>query len=144
MFEIMREYVRLNKIENAVFVNCGAYSSTGELKFEEDFQTGSSKISREGATLIRVTSIDDMLQGEKATFIKMDIEGAEMEALIGAKETIEKYNPRLAISVYHKVDDLWEIPYYILTHYTWYQIYLRHYALTTNETVMYAVSNNGK
>lgn len=141
MFEIMREYVRLNKIKNAVFVNCGAYSSTGELRFEEDFQTGSSRILEEGASLVRVTSIDDMLKGEKATFIKMDIEGSEMEALIGAKKTIEGYRPRLAISIYHKEDDLWEIPYYILTHYPWYQIYLRHYAPTTNETVMYAVAD---
>lgn len=139
MFEIMKEYVQLNKMENTIPVNCGAYSYTGELKFREDFLTGSSRITEEGETVICVVSIDDMLQGEKVTFIKMDIEGAEMDALIGAQNTIKKYRPRLAISIYHKADDLWEIPFYILSHYPWYKIYLRHYALTTNETVMYAI-----
>lgn len=139
MFEIMKEYAKIKKIKNAIPVNCGAYSFTGELRFKEDSSTGSSAISETGETLIQAVSIDDMLGGDEATFIKMDIEGAEMEALIGAKKTIEKYNPRLAISVYHKEDDLWEIPYYILSEYPGYQIYLRHYSLTTNETVMYAV-----
>jgi methyltransferase, FkbM family len=139
MFEIMKEYAALNKMDHVVPIQSGAYSFTGELRFEEDSATGSSRITEAGETVIRVVSIDDMLKGEKATFIKMDIEGAEMEALLGAKKTIEKYKPRLAVSVYHKADDLWEIPYYVLSHYPTYKIYLRHYALTTNETVMYAV-----
>lgn len=79
-----------------------------------------------------------MVGSDNVTFIKMDIEGAEMEALEGAQKTIERCKPKLAISIYHKEDDLWEIPYYILKKYPWYKIYIRHYALTTNETVMYA------
>ena len=85
-----------------------------------------------------VVSIDDMVGDDKVTFIKMDIEGAEMEALEGAKQTIERNRPKLAISIYHKEEDLWEIPFYILSKYPWYKIYMRHYTLTTNETVLYA------
>mgnify|MGYP002517000463 FL=1 len=79
-----------------------------------------------------------MVGDDKVTFIKMDIEGAEMEALEGAKRTIKKNRPKLAISIYHKEDDLWEIPYYVLSRYPWSKIYMRHYSLTTNETVLYA------
>lgn len=138
MFEIMKEYVQLRKLKNVVPVNCGAWSSTCELRFKEDAATGSSKIVESGKTLINAISIDEMLHGERASFIKMDIEGAEMPALIGAEKTIQKYKPKLAISIYHKEDDLWEIPYYILTKYPYYKMYIRHYDYTTNETVMYA------
>lgn len=139
MFSIMKEYSRLKNMRNVESVNSGAYSFSGKIKFKEDSSTGSSRIDVEGNAIISVISIDEMLQGEKATFIKMDIEGAEMEALEGTRNTITKYKPRLAVSIYHKECDLWEIPYYILIHYPWYKIHVRHYALTTNETVMYAV-----
>ena len=86
------------------------------LNFLENSALASSKIvdKNQGKIQIKAVSIDEMLAGERASFIKMDIEGAEMPALIGAQKTIEKYKPKLAISIYHKEDDLWEIPYYIL------------------------------
>ena len=138
MFEIMKEHMLLKKVKNVVPVNGGAYSFSGTLRFSEDSLTGSSRISEDGEKEIKVISIDDMVGSDNVTFIKMDIEGAEMEALEGAQKTIERCKPKLAISIYHKEDDLWEIPYYILKKYPWYKIYIRHYALTTNETVMYA------
>lgn len=138
MFSIAKEYSRLNNMEDIEILNSGAYSFCGEIRFQNDSSTGSSKIDENGNGVIHVISIDEMLRGEKATFIKMDIEGAEMEALKGAERTIKKYKPKLAISIYHKESDLWEIPYYILTHCPWYRIHIRHYALTTNETVLYA------
>lgn len=138
MFQIMKEYISLRRIEKAIPVNRGAYSISGTLKFSEDSSTGSSRINESGENDIKVISIDDMVGDDNVTFIKMDIEGVEMKALEGAQKTIERCKPKLAISIYHKEDDLWEIPYYILKRYPWYTIYIRHYALTTNETVMYA------
>lgn len=138
MFEIMKEYISLRKLENVVCVNGGAYSFSGALRFNEASLTGSSRITGTGEKEIKVVSIDDMVGDDKVTFIKMDIEGSEMEALDGAKKTIERCKPKLAISIYHREDDLWEIPYYILSKYPWYKIYIRHYSLTVTETVMYA------
>lgn len=69
----------------------------------------------------------------------MDIEGAENEAIEGAKKTIMRCHPVLAISVYHKADDLWKIPNQVLEIRNDYKIYLRHYTEGIAETVMFFV-----
>ena len=69
----------------------------------------------------------------------MDIEGAELEALKGAEETIKRYRPKLAICVYHKPEDIVEIPKYILNINPDYKLYLRHYSDNAGETVLYAI-----
>ena len=89
--------------------------------------------------VIRIYSIDEILNGEKATFIKMDIEGSELAALKGAQATIKKYRPKLAICVYHKKEDIWGIASYILSLHKDYRLYFRHYSLGAGETVLYAV-----
>lgn len=85
------------------------------------------------------TRIDDVVH-EKVTFIKMDVEGSELKALHGAKKSIKKHLPRLAISIYHKPEDIVEIPEYILSLHNGYQFYIRHHVpWLNNETVLYAV-----
>lgn len=138
MYAIASEYVRLKGIKNIVGVNRGAYSYETEIAFENDFASGSSRIDESGTNKIKTISIDEMLRGEKVNFIKMDIEGAEMEALKGADKSITKYKPNLAICIYHAEDDLWKIPYYIKQKYPWYRLFIRHYTQNTVETVMYA------
>lgn len=96
----------------------------------------SSRISDEGDIEIQVARLDDLLQGP-FTFLKMDIEGGEMDALEGAQNAIKLYHPRLAISVYHRFDDLWKIPQRIFSYRNDYQIFLRHYTEGVDETVMF-------
>ncbi|MDR1086700.1 MAG: FkbM family methyltransferase [Endomicrobium sp.] len=69
----------------------------------------------------------------------MDIEGAELDALVGAKDTIRKYKPRLAICIYHKPSDIIDIPLYILSLVPEYKLYIRHYSTYKWETVLYCV-----
>lgn len=88
---------------------------------------------------IEVNSLDNVLKGEEVTFIKMDIEGSELNALKGAKETILKYKPKLAISIYHKPEDIIELPAYIKSLVPEYKLYLRHYSNIQTETVLFAV-----
>ena len=77
---------------------------------------GASKIGDMGNSTIEVDQLDAVLpEGEPATFIKMDLEGAEYHALEGAKQTIQRYRPKLAISVYHKPEDIWAVSYTHLT-----------------------------
>lgn len=139
LFPVVEESVRLHGIERAVLINAGAYSHTGTVRFTIPERTiGASRITEAGELSINVTTIDEMLNGDKATFIKMDIEGAEMEALKGAADTIKRYMPKLAISIYHKFEDLWDIPSYIHDAYPEYSLFIRHYTRTVVETVLYA------
>lgn len=101
---------------------------------------GSSRVVDNMSDSIEIegTSIDELVDG-KVSFIKMDIEGAELEALKGAEKTIKQYKPKLAICVYHKPEDIIEIPKYIASLNLGYQFYLRHYTDNMNETVLYAI-----
>ena len=87
---------------------------------------------------IDVVSLDDYLRDKRVTFIKMDIEGAEWDTLLGAEKIIRKNKPRLAISVYHKMGDFIRIPKFLLSIHSDYKIYFRQYSLINNETIMYA------
>ena len=73
------------------------------------------------------------------TFIKLDVEGAERKALQGARKTIKRDRPRLAVSVYHKAEDIIELPAYILSLHEDYRLYLRHYQMSPCETIVYAL-----
>lgn len=83
-------------------------------------------------------AIDDMDLSE-VSFIKMDISGWEMRALHGAQNTIRKFVPKLAISVYHNKGDILDIPIFIKSIEPSYRLYLRHYSNTQYGTVLYAV-----
>jgi FkbM family methyltransferase len=73
------------------------------------------------------------------TFIKMDIEGSELEALWGARRIIKEHSPVLAICAYHEAEHLWEIPLLIHALNPEYELFLRRYAESTFELVWYAV-----
>lgn len=85
----------------------------------------------------KVVRIDDEIK-EPISFIKMDIEGAELNSLMGAKETIKKNKPRLAICIYHKKDDIVEIPTFLLSIVPEYRFHVRHYSSNQWETVLFA------
>lgn len=85
-------------------------SYNGYIKIHEDNSVGSYVDTKEGSTEVKCKTIDDLLGNSEITLIKMDIEGAEYDALLGAKNVIKKQRPVLVISLYHKDDDLWEIP----------------------------------
>ncbi len=68
----------------------------------------------------------------------MDIEGSELAALQGAEQTLRQFQPRLAISIYHKFGDFFAIPAYLHGLRLGYRLYLDHYTIHAEETVLYA------
>ena len=140
------EYVleKMPRLQEVVqLVPKGLWSGETELVFNEVDNYGSSSfIIRKGdgnEQVIPTASIDEIMDGGPVTFIKMDIEGAELEALKGAKETIKRYHPTLAISIYHKPEDIVELPQFIKSLIPEYKLYLRNYHLDQTETVLYAI-----
>jgi len=121
------------------FIKSGLSNFSGDVFFNED--DASSSISEIGTTKIKVDYIDNIVD-EKVDFIKLDIEGAEQDAIEGAKNTIKNYQPILAICIYHKAEDWYKIPEQVLDIYSDYKIYMRHYMEGIFETVMYFIPPN--
>ena len=126
--EKCKEKIAEKAFQNVSLIDAGLWETDTHLGFLCGADTGSHIVEDiNGENQIRVTTIDSTIDG-KVTFIKMDIEGAELEALKGAKNSILKYKPKLAICIYHKREDMWEIPLYIKTLVPEYKLYIRHYS----------------
>ena len=121
-------------------VNAGLGDREGLLGFICQGGMDSAFTAGEAELQIPVHTIDDYFSSRPApTFIKMDIEGMEPQALAGAERCIRRTRPKLAICVYHRPSHLWEIPLMVRSWNPEYRFYLRHYTATLSETVMYAV-----
>lgn len=127
----------LNGIEKINFNKFGLWDRTETLVFDNTLGSA-NKISTNGNVSIEAVSIDEVIN-EPVDYIKMDIEGAEYKALLGAKKYIAKHKPKLAICVYHNQSDFITIPNLVLSFNKDYKIYLRHYTQGVFETVMYFV-----
>ncbi len=147
-FEIDKNnYVYLSEREKEITVNpqliClnkGLWSESKRLYFEEGGDSASGKVvSFETNHIVDVVSIDDYFGEEKCNYIKMDIEGAELPALMGGIQLIKRERPILAISIYHSLEDFWKIPQYLMAELDHYRYYVRHHSLIFGETVLYGV-----
>ncbi len=125
-------------MKNKIETHNQGVSSKQEVIFYEELDEGCSTGSP-GTERGSLTTIDSVCGDENVTYIKMDIEGSEMDALDGAKKCILRNKPKLAVCLYHKPQDMWEIPLYIKQMIPEYKIYLRHHTDLLNETVCYAV-----
>ncbi|MES9942655.1 MAG: FkbM family methyltransferase [Candidatus Thiodiazotropha sp. 6PLUC2] len=91
-------------------------------------------------SIVPLRTIDALAENgeiEKINFIKLDVEGYEMDVLLGASLSIEKFKPKLAISLYHKPNDIFELITYIHNTYPFYNLHIGHYTIHNEETVLY-------
>ena len=129
-----------SEYKNIEYIEKGTWSNTTTLQFSES--ASASFVDNNGGASIDVVCIDEIINGESVTFIKMDVEGSEYETLRGAENTIRKHMPKLAVCVYHKKDDLFKFIDYLssLSNETYmYRFYLRQHSCSAYETVLYAI-----
>ncbi len=122
--------------ERLVLLNMGLSDRETEYRFHK--AKDSSCFIENGEEIVRVTAIDEIIK-EPVTFLKLDIEGAELSAIQGAEKTIRRDKPKCAICIYHKPEDIWEIPALLLEYNPDYRFYIRHYTILQYETVLYAI-----
>ncbi len=128
---------KLADVARITYYPLGLYDRPATLNF--DASGGSaSRITENGAETIVVDCLDNTVS-EAVSFIKLDLEGAEMQALNGAKKHILADHPKLAVAVYHQPADFWQIPKFILGLRDDYTLYLRHYTEGWTETVMFFI-----
>ena len=132
---ILNKFSTNDKVE---VINKGVSNVNRVVSFESNGI--SSRVVEYGNNVIELCKLDEIIN-EPITFIKMDIEGFELNALKGASEIIKKNKPKLAICVYHKANDLREITSFIMSLNPKYRLYFRHYNEGMSESVMFFIPN---
>ena len=116
------------------------WSECGEIRFEVDAGSTVGRIDTDGGTLVPATTLDEEVfrLNVSPTFLKLDVEGAELPILQGARHLIETYHPRIVCAVYHHFTDLLTIPQYLQS-LGGYEFYLRNHAEAAVELDLYAI-----
>ena len=124
-------------LENLLKLNLGAWDKEETLYFAK--KSGRNSRLEDGGVPVNFNSVDNIVT-EEVTFIKMDIEGAELKALDGAKNTVAKYKPKLYVCAYHRNEDMFALPFKIKELYDGYKIYFRqHPYIPAWESNFYAI-----
>lgn len=134
------------KDKRIVLFNAGVSNRNCTVTYYHDEKLGSSYTLKNGfdwpeskAELKSVDSmIDDSMINEKVTFVKLDVEGAELDALNGMQKMIKRERPKLAVCIYHKPTDMIKLPKYIKELVPQYKFLLRQHGGFNTESVLYA------
>lgn len=139
--EAIKQLVKEQSYSNVEIVPCGVFSEKKVLQFGGGI-LDLFRVNDNGDIKIPVDTVDNIVCGNKVTLINMDVEGSELMALYGAEETIKRHKPKLAISVYHRKDDIFAIYRYIKALIPEYKIYFRVHKHLPTDAIMYAVVSN--
>ena len=120
--------------KNIEFINCGLGKEEINIQDNNELQNNCNH----NYQALKINTIDNLIN-EKFDFLKLDIEGAEVDTIIGASNSIKKHHPILAICIYHKASHWYEVPKEVLKIRDDYNIYIRHYMEGIYETVMYFI-----
>ncbi|HCC47653.1 MAG TPA: hypothetical protein DEQ38_05995 [Elusimicrobia bacterium] len=128
------------RFRDVSIINKALWSGAETLRFSGAAGATASALSAAGAAAVETDTIDRA--APDATYIKLDVEGAELEALRGAAGTIRRNRPKLAVCLYHKPEDLFEIPLYIQSLAPDYRFFLRQHQPVSCELVLYGVTGD--
>lgn len=131
----------LNISDRVELVRKGLHRTSTSLNFETKFGSNGSKVSETGDRSVSTVSIDHLFDKgiSPLNLVKLDIEGSELAALEGGLSTIAARKPYLAVSIYHKPEDHWEIPLFVAEHFPFYDLYVRLHGEQTFDAVLYCV-----
>lgn len=138
----LRQTISENDIARTTCYQLGVWNKHGTCGFVSvGDQESSIDNASSSSPMIEVDSLDNVIgpTNTAVSLLKMDVEGAEYNALAGAVKIIQTYHPKLAICAYHKKDDIFRLPELILSLSPDYKIYFRHHSFTTFELVCYAL-----
>lgn len=103
---------------------------------------GESRVGVGGETTAEVVALDEVLSHRAVTAIKVDVEGYESEVLLGARRILAADMPKIALSVYHKIPDLWTLPVWLKRERPGYRYFLRHHTPEIYDTVLYCLPDH--
>lgn len=128
----------LKDVKNISFINAVVGEARGSVRYD-NIGNGGGTVSETGEEIVETVILDDFIE-QGVSYIKMDIEGYELQALKGAKHFIEQEKPLLAVSVYHKPSDIHKLINTVMSWNPDYKIYMRHYTKTYADTVCYFIN----
>ena len=139
-FEKLKTNLERNKVTNVIPLHLALSENEGEMQIASRGSGSAITETADGAS-VEVTTTDIFVEANKlprVDFIKMDVEGHELKVLAGARETIKTSKPSLALSAYHRGDDLVKLPKFLLELNPNYKFYLKHCTSIWGDTVLYA------
>lgn len=146
-FERVMQWVNehLDFCPDTISLNAGAGASSRIERFQAE-STGSSHITTDGGNMVPVFALDEIFlhASFKRIYIKMDIEGAETDAIRGMTGLIRKHRPDLAVSAYHRPEDIFKLPLLLKSICPEYRLRLRSYGGHCFDTVLYALNADRK
>lgn len=142
-FQKLFEYISLLPVKDKEKIELFPYA-VGDIKTKIPFiATGSVESSiGSGDSEVNCVTLDETVAFLHPTYVKMDIEGFEVNAISGGQKIIKNDTPILSISIYHRQNHLWEIPNLISSFSDQYQFYIRSHDFDGWDLVCYAVPNS--
>lgn len=124
-FKKLSRYAEESLTGKVELVQAGGWSEDTVLTFAAKAGRNSALAKQGIPTQMR--SLDSVLDGAPCTMLKLDVEGAEHQALLGAQQTIKTHHPRLNVACYHRNEDLFDLPALLKELDPSYKLYLRHH-----------------
>ena len=128
------QLLQLGLSDKSFVANMGKGNAEGLGSFIDD----KNNTTTDDINSIKIVSIDDLMGDEKYTFLKADIESWEYKMILGAEKSIKRWKPRLGISIYHNITDLYSIPLLVKNINPNYKFAIRHHSAQLADTILYA------
>ncbi|MBQ7004234.1 MAG: FkbM family methyltransferase [Oscillospiraceae bacterium] len=139
-FKKLRAFVEESELKHISLHHCAAWCKDTELPFNA--KSGRQSVLAPEGQMLPARCVDSIMAKKSVTFLKMDVEGFEREALWGASGTIMRHQPKLAVAIYHRNEDLFELPLLVKQLNPGYKLYIRHRLyIPAWETNLYAVAD---